>query len=85
MWDGWETLGGKKMKNPNAECPREDCRFTQSFGITTCAYYPPTYDKNGVNINPDRNTTTFEVSCGSCGRMWVGRTRLGETTYEELK
>jgi hypothetical protein len=48
-------------------------------------YFQPIYDKNGVNTNPDANTTTFEVSCGSCGKMWVGKTRLDETTYEELK
>jgi hypothetical protein len=73
------------MKTPNPECPREDCRFTQSFGMTTLVAYIPIYDKNGVNINPDRNTTTFEVSCGSCGRMWKGKTCVGETTYEEVK
>ncbi len=73
------------MTNPNPECPREDCRFAYCGGRTTLAYYQPIYDKNGVNINPDRNTTTFEVSCGSCGRMWVGKTCAGETTYEEVK
>ena len=73
------------MKNPNPECPREDCRFAYGGGSTTLAYYQPIYDKNGVNINPDRNTTTFEVSCGSCGRMWVGKTCMDETTYEEVK
>ena len=72
------------MKTPNPECPREDCKFT-IFDITrTCMYFQPVYDKNGVNTNPDRNTTTFEVSCGSCGRMWVGKTCAGETTYEEV-
>ena len=73
------------MTNPNPEGPREDCRFAYGGGRTTLAYYQPIYDKNGLNTNPDRNTTTFEVSCGSCGRMWVGKTRLGETTYEEVK
>lgn len=73
------------MKTPNPECPREDCRFTHSGGRTTLVAYIPTYDKNGVNINPDRNTTTFDVSCGSCGKMWVGKSRLDETTYEEVK
>jgi hypothetical protein len=53
--------------------------------MTTLVAYIPIYDKNGVNINPDANTTTFNVNCSSCGKMWAGRTRLGETTYEELK
>jgi hypothetical protein len=48
-------------------------------------YFQPVYDKNGVNTNPDANTTTFKVNCLSCGKLWVGKTRLGETTYEEVK
>ena len=73
------------MKNPNPECPREDCRFTYSGGTSTLVAYIPIYDKNGVNINPDANTTTFNVNCSSCGKMWVGATRLGKTTYKEVK
>lgn len=73
------------MTNPNPECPREDCRFTYSGGTSTLVAYIPIYDKNGVNINPDANTTTFKVNCLSCGKMWVGKSRLDETTYEELK
>ena len=48
----------------------------------TAAYYPPIYDKNGVNTNPDANTTTSKINCLSCGKMWVCRTRLGNSTYE---
>jgi hypothetical protein len=73
------------MKNPNPECPREDCKFITFGGETTCMYFQSIYDKNGVNINPDANTTTFKVNCLSCGKMWVGKTRLDETTYEEVK
>lgn len=73
------------MTNPNPECPREDCKFSYRCVSTTLAYYLPVYDKNGVNINPDRNTTTFSVECFTCGRMWKGKTCVGETTYEELK
>jgi rubredoxin len=40
--------------------------FTDSAGYTTLAYYPPTY-KDGVNINPDRNTTSFRRHCQNCG------------------
>jgi hypothetical protein len=71
------------MTNPNPECPREDCRFTYSGGTSTLVAYIPIYDKNGVNINPDANTTTFKVNCLSCGKMWVGKSRLDETTYED--
>jgi hypothetical protein len=73
------------MKNPNPECPREDCRFTYSGGTSTLVAYIPIYDKNGVNINPDANTTTFKVNCLSCGKIWIGTTCLGETTYVVIK
>lgn len=70
------------MKNPNPECPRDDCRFSFSPQITTCMYYHLVYDKNGVNINPDGNATSFKVECLSCGKMWIGKSRLDATTYE---
>lgn len=35
----------------------------------TAAYYPPIY-KDGVNINPDRNTTTTECKCMNCGKYF---------------
>ena len=73
------------MTNPTPECPRDDCRFTILSETRTCMYFQPIYDKNGVNINPDRNTTTSELNCLSCGKMWVGRTRLGNSTYEEVR
>jgi hypothetical protein len=73
------------MINPNPECSREDCMFISFDGTSTLVAYIPVYDKNGVNTNPDANTTTFKVNCLSCGRMWVGKTRLDETTYEEVK
>jgi hypothetical protein len=73
------------MINPNPECPREDCQFAYGESTRTCMYFQPKYDKDGKNINPDANTTTFKVNCISCGRMWVGKTRLYETTYEEQK
>ena len=73
------------MKNPNPKCSRVDCAFTYSGGQTTLVAYIPIYDKNGVNTNPDANTTTFKVNCLSCGKMWVGKSLLGETTYEEVE
>lgn len=73
------------MKNPNPECNREDCEFTLGYSMRTCMLFQPIYDKNGVNINPDANTTTFKVNCLSCGKWWTGKTRLGKTTYEEIK
>ena len=73
------------MKNPNPECPREDCKFTIGDITQTCMGFLPIYDKNGVNINPDANTSTFQVNCLSCGKMWAGKSRLDKTTYEEVE
>lgn len=62
----------------------QQCRFTETPVMTTCMYYPPVYDKNGVNVNPDMNTTTFFVKCSVCKKEWKGATRGGETTYTEV-
>jgi len=72
------------FKNPNPDCERDDCKFTKSGGMSTLAYYPPMYNKDGVNINPDRNITYFSVSCKTCGKQWSGQSQLGETIYEVL-
>jgi hypothetical protein len=69
--------------NPNPTCDKE-CRFRVSGGSTTCAYYAPIYDKFGVNINPDRNITTNEVTCTVCNRTWVANTCVGETKFTEI-
>lgn len=61
------------------ECPREDCRFAMGEATRTCMYFQPIFNKDGVNINPDANTTTFDLNCHSCGKSWVGI-----TTYEEV-
>ena len=70
------------MNNPNPECPRDDCRFIHSPGSMTAAYYPPIYDKNGVNTNPDGNISTSTFECLTCGKRWKCKTQLGERTYE---
>lgn len=69
------------MTNPYPECPQTDCRFYFGPSMQTLAYYPPIYDKNGVNINPDGNTTSFNVECLTCSKQWRGQTLRGNTTY----
>jgi hypothetical protein len=71
------------MKNPNPECPREGCQFTILDSMRTCMYFQPIYNRYGKNINPDANTTTFKVNCSTCGKTWVGKSRLDKTTYED--
>ena len=68
--------------NPNPTCELE-CRFTHGMSMSTMMYYPPVYDKNGFNINPDMNTTFTPIECGVCNRKWNASTRCGQTTYEE--
>jgi hypothetical protein len=70
------------MKNPNPECPREDCKFSIYH---KCQPLCIIYDKDGKDTNPYGNTTTFKVNCVSCGKIWRGNSCLDETTYEEVK
>jgi hypothetical protein len=37
----------------------------EHYSTTTAVYYPPIW-KNGVNVNPDRNTTTTYCTCMNC-------------------
>ena len=71
-----------KMPDSTHQC-NNDCRIQFGPSSTTCAYYPPVYDKHGNNINPDRNTTHGECWCRTCGKKWLYATQLGETTYTE--
>lgn len=41
--------------------------YMEKYSETTAVYYPPIY-KDGVNINPDRNTTTTHCICMNCGK-----------------
>jgi ribosomal protein L37AE/L43A len=53
-------------------CPKCNKPTYRTIGmaITTTAYYPPIYDKNGVNTNPDRNKTKTLWKCLECGNEW---------------
>lgn len=71
------------FQNPNPDCKGE-CRFQYGFSSTTCAYYTPTYDKHGKNLNPDGNITSSEVTCTACDKKWVSRTQYGKTQFTEI-
>lgn len=71
------------MMNPNPTCPNK-CRFSYTDVYTTAAYYPPVFDKDGNNINPDLNTTSGKVSCSTCDKLWSYSTQLGKTTFTEI-
>ena len=71
-------------RNPNPDC-EQDCRF--AFGPTTITdmYFPPIYDKNGNNTNPDCNTASGTVSCYTCNKIWSYTRQYGEpTAYTEV-
>jgi hypothetical protein len=72
------------MPTETLTCDKE-CRIQFGLSITTCMYYAPVYDKNGIDINPDANTTSGDCKCTTCGKAWGYSTRLGETTYKEIK
>lgn len=70
------------MININVECEKE-CMFRYGVSMTTAAYYPPVYNKAGVNVNPDMNTTSGDVTCITCGKSWFYISQNGNTTYTE--
>lgn len=39
--------------------------YMENYSDFTAVYYPPIY-KDGVNINPDRNTMTTHCTCMNC-------------------
>ena len=52
----------------NHLCPHcGESYYMENYSTRTALYYPPIY-KDGVNINPDRNTTTVYCTCMNCGK-----------------
>lgn len=45
---------------------------------STCAYYKPMYNEDGVNTNPDRNRTDTVYKCNKCKKQWDVRQQYGE-------
>lgn len=67
---------------PKHSCSGESM-FTEDAGSTTATFYEPIY-KDGVNINPDRNTTTSTVTCLTCGQRWEKKSQLGNVEFKKL-
>lgn len=66
-------------------CPNcGESYFSDGCGVRTLAYYQPIW-KDGVNINPDRNTTTFTRTCCSCGKSYVIQTGYEQYYCTEIK
>lgn len=69
----------KDNKDIILKCP--NCNslgpLSQGASMTTTVYYPPVWE-NGVNINPDGNTTTTEFTCEKCGCKFSATFKHGE-------
>ena len=39
--------------------------------FVTASYYPPIYDENGVNTNPDKNIHTKVYKCIECQQVYT--------------
>ena len=44
---------------------------TVGHSTSTCMYFPPTYNEQGENINPDRNTTSTSYHCQNCDNSYT--------------
>lgn len=47
----------------------------EKYSMSTAVYYPLIW-KDGVNVNPDRNTTTTYCKCMACGKDFETRDNL---------
>ena len=41
--------------------------YMEKYSMSTAVCYPPIW-KDGVNVNPNRNTTTIYCRCMACGK-----------------
>ena len=65
------TLGNVSSLTDSIKCPHCGASYyMENGGISTCVYYPPIW-KDGVNINPDRNTSTIYYKCLNCGEEFT--------------
>ena len=62
------TLDCVRPVEANIKCPHcGESYYMVKYSYKTAVYYPPIY-KDGVNINPDRNTCTTYCECMNCGK-----------------
>ena len=59
------------LDRENVRCPHcGESYYKELYSTRTSVYYPPIY-KDGVNINPDKNTTTTNCVCLNCGKEFT--------------
>lgn len=61
------------------DCATPDrCRIQQVGPMTTTLmYFQPVYDGHGNNLNPDRNKTTSDFKCMTCGKTTRAQPQTG--------
>lgn len=54
------------------QCPycRVPTTRVQGYTTKTQTDFPPIYDEEGVNINPNKNTATTNYSCNTCNKHY---------------
>ena len=62
-----------------------ECMFQTLPSFTTCVYYPPIYNKDGVNTNPDGNITTTQVNCIVCSKKFLLESRFNNIDIEVIE
>jgi hypothetical protein len=62
--------------NTKPKCDRRDCRFTIQNTVKTTAFYP--------DSTQDLNTTSGQMKCSSCKRLWSFEQNYQGTKYKEL-
>lgn len=53
------------------DCLRDDCLISLTSGYQTMTHYPPLFNKEGVNVNPDMNITYNKHRCLTCNKSWT--------------
>lgn len=61
---------GARSIYDNIKCPKCGAKYFEVGPSSCTAVYYPTIIKDGVNINPDRNTCTTTYTCCECGHEW---------------
>lgn len=52
-------------------CKKGTQRGPVGWCTKTLSYFPPRYDENGKNLNPDRNICSQEFYCNNCDDCYV--------------
>lgn len=61
-----------------------DCKIYHGMAISTTAYYPPVYDKNGVNLNLDGNILSGSCKCLTCDQEWRFSVQYGKIDWQRI-